>query len=225
MAVTTKTVAGWTAWSRREMAARIAADIPEGWVVNLGVGMPTLIADQIPLDREVIIHSEQGLLGVGPAPPPEKADRWLINASKAHITMRPGGSFSHHADSFALIRGGYVDLCVLGAFQVACNGDLANWATSDVKSAPGVGGAMDLAAGAKRIWIIMEHTSKAGESKLVERCTFPLTAPGVVKRVYTNLAVLDVEDGGFTIVEMVNGLTFGELQALTAAPLRAKRSS
>jgi 3-oxoadipate CoA-transferase beta subunit len=207
------------------MAARLAADIPEGWVVNLGVGIPTLVADHIPPDREVIIHSEQGLLGVGPAPPPGQEDRWLINASKAHVTMRPGGSYSHHADSFAMIRGGHIDLCVLGGFQVAVTGDLANWSTLETDVAPAVGGAMDLVAGAKRIWVLIDHVTKAHESKLVERCSYPLTAPAVVKRVYTNLAVLDVGEGAFEVVEMVPGLTIAELKERTAAPLRLQRSA
>ena len=152
--------------SRVEMAARVARDIPEGWYVNLGIGIPTAVADHVPLEREVIFHSENGVLGMGPAPPKDKIDPWLINAGKQYVTLRQGGSFCHHADSFSMIRGGHLDLCVLGAFQVAENGDIANWATSENDTAPAVGGAMDLAAGAKRLWVMMEHTTKDGTSKL-----------------------------------------------------------
>ena len=207
-------------WTRAEIAARAAHDIPEGFYVNLGIGIPVLVADHMPADREIIIQSENGVLGMGPAPEPDKINRWLINAGKQYVTLRPGGSYMHHADSFALIRGGHLDLCVLGAFQVAENGDLANWATSDNDHTPAVGGAMDLAAGAKRIWVLMEHTTKDGESRLMRRCTYPLTAPGVVKRVYTNLAVLDVTDEGFVVRDMVPGLTLEALQDVTEARLR-----
>lgn len=206
--------------SRQQMAARAAQDVPEGWYVNLGIGMPTLIADYVPLEREVVIHSENGILGMGPAPKPEEVNPWLINAGKQLVTLRPGGSYSHHADSFAMIRGGHIDLCVLGAFQVAENGDIANWATSENDTAPAVGGAMDLAAGAKRLWVIMEHTTKTGEAKLVKKCSYPLTAPGVVTRVYTNLAVIDVTPTGFAVVDMVPGMTLVDLQAVTDARLR-----
>jgi 3-oxoadipate CoA-transferase beta subunit len=206
--------------NRTEMAARVAHDIPEGWYVNLGIGIPVLVADHIPPEREAIIHSENGVLGMGPAPEPDKINRWLINASKSYVTLRAGGSYTHHADSFAIIRGGHLDLCVLGGFQVAENGDLANWATSENDTTPAVGGAMDLAAGAKQIWVLMEHTTKSGESKLVRRCTYPLTAIGVVKRVYTNLAVLDVTDDGFAVCDMVPGLTLDALQKVTDAPLK-----
>jgi 3-oxoadipate CoA-transferase beta subunit len=208
-----------TAWTRTEMAARIAADIPEGWYVNLGIGMPTLVADQVPLEREVIFHSENGVLGMGPAPTPEQADPWLINAGKQQVTLRTGGSYVHHADSFAMIRGGHLDLCVLGGFEVAENGDIANWATSENDTAPAVGGAMDLAAGAKRLWVMMEHTTKDGRSKLVKRCGYPLTAPGCVRRVYTNLAVIDVTEQGFRVIDIAPGITREELIAATAADL------
>jgi 3-oxoadipate CoA-transferase beta subunit len=207
-------------WTRAEIAANAAHDIPEGFYVNLGIGIPVLIADHLPADREIVIQSENGVLGMGPAPEPDKINRWLINAGKQYVTMVPGGSYMHHADSFALIRGGHLDLCVLGAFQVAENGDLANWATSDSDHMPAVGGAMDLAAGAKQIWVLMEHTTKSGESRLKHRCSYPLTAPGVVKRVYTNLAVLDVTDDGFVVRSMVAGLTLEALQDVTEAPLR-----
>ena len=206
--------------TRNEMAARVALDIPEGWYVNLGIGAPLQVADHVPAEREVIFHSENGVLGMGPAPAPDRINRWLINAGKQYVTLRAGGSYMHHADSFALIRGGHLDLCVLGAFQVAENGDLANWSTSDNDSAPAVGGAMDLAVGARQVWVLMEHQTKSGESRLVRRCTYPLTALGVVKRVYTNLAVLDVTTEGFAVREMVEGLTLDALQKLTDAPLR-----
>jgi 3-oxoadipate CoA-transferase beta subunit len=213
-------VADFKPLTRPQMAARAAADIPEGWYVNLGIGIPTLIADHVPLDREVIFHSENGVLGMGPAPEPDKIDPWLINAGKQYVTLRQGGSYFHHADSFAMIRGGHLDLCVLGAFQVAENGDIANWATSENDTAPAVGGAMDLAAGAKRLWVVMEHTTKDGTSKLVRQCSYPLTAVGAVKRVYTNLATLDVTPDGFLVLDMAPGLSFDALQARTDAPLR-----
>ncbi len=207
--------------SRVAVAARLAADIPEGWCVNLGIGMPTLVADHVPLDREVLFHSENGVLGFGPAPPPGEVDTWLINAGKQPISLRPGAALMHQADSFGLIRGGHVDLCVLGAFEVSQAGDLANWSTSSHAVAPAVGGAMDLAVGAKQVWVVMEHRTKAGAPRLVERCSYPLTAPGVVKRVYTDLAVLDVTPDGFTVIEMVPGLDLAGLQALTGALVSA----
>jgi 3-oxoadipate CoA-transferase beta subunit len=206
--------------TRYEMAARVARDIPEGWFVNLGIGAPLQVADHLPAEREVVFHSENGVLGMGPAPEPDRINRWLINAGKQYVTLRSGGSYMHHADSFGLIRGGHLDLCVLGAFQVAENGDLANWSTSENDSAPAVGGAMDLAAGARRVWVLMDHQTKSGESRLVRRCTYPLTALGVVKRIYTNLAVLDITPDGFTVREMVEGLTLDALQKVTNAPLR-----
>src|ERR1700690_2220096 len=209
--------------SRVEMAARVARDIPEGWYVNLGIGGPLQIADHLPAEREGNFHSENGVLGMGPAPGEGEINRWLINAGKQYITLRTGGSYMHHADSFALIRGGHLDLCVLGAFQVAENGDIANWSTSDNESAPAVGGAMDLAAGARRIWVMMDHTTKTGESRLVRRCAYPLTAVGVVKRVYTNLAVLDITDEGFAVREMVPGMTLDELQKVSEAPLHVAK--
>jgi 3-oxoadipate CoA-transferase beta subunit len=209
----------WRALSRKDMAARVAQDIPEGWYVNLGIGVPTMIADYIPADREVVIHSENGIVGMGPAPAPDAIDPWLINAGKQFVTLRSGGAYVHQADSFGIIRGGHLDLCVLGAFEVAQNGDIANWATSSNDMAPAVGGAMDLSAGAKRVWVLMEHTTKDGRPRLVRNCSYPLTAKGVVKRIYTNLAVLDVAAEGFKVVEMIPGLSFDELQARTDAPL------
>ena len=206
--------------TRSEMAAQLARDIPEGWCVNLGIGAPLKVADYVPTEREVIFHSENGILGMGPAPAPDEVNPWLINAGKQYVTLRPGGSYMHHADSFALIRGGHLDLCVLGAFQVAENGDIANWSMSDNDSAPAVGGAMDLAAGARRLWVIMEHQTKSGDSRLVRRCCYPLTAIGAVTRVYTNLAVLDITADGFVVRDMVPGLMLDELQQVTDAPLR-----
>ena len=208
------------AFNRQQMAARVAQDIPEGWFVNLGIGIPTMVADHVPVEREVILHSENGILGMGPAPAPDKVNPWLVNAGKQPVTLRPGGSFFHHADSFAMIRGGHIDLCVLGAFEVAENGDIANWATSENDTAPAVGGAMDLAAGAKRVWVLMEHSTKEGTPKLVPHCTYPLTAMGAVSRIYTNLAVIDVVPGlGFRLADLAPGITFEDVQAKTGATL------
>lgn len=208
------------AWSRDEVAARIARDIPEGAVVNLGIGMPTLVANHLTIDREVLLHSENGVLGMGPAPVAGEEDWDLINAGKQPVTLKEGGSFFHHADSFALMRGGHLDLCVLGAFQVSAQGDLANWHTGAPDSIPAVGGAMDLAIGAKRTVVMMDHLTKSGESKLVPHCTYPLTGIGCVRRVYTDLAVIELNKGGPAIViERVAGLAFEELQRLTAIEL------
>lgn len=201
------------------MAAAVARDIPEGWYVNLGIGIPTLVADFVPSDREVVFHSENGVLGVGPEPEDDAIDRWLINAGKQPVTLVDGGAYVHHADSFAMIRGGHLDLCVLGAFEVAENGDIANWATSENDTAPAVGGAMDLAVGAKRLWAVMEHTTKEGKPRLVRGCSYPLTAPTAVSRVYTNLAVLDVTEEGFVVREMAPGVDLEMLQEKTDAKL------
>lgn len=210
-------------FDRKAMAARLAQDIPEGWYVNLGIGIPTMVGDYVPLDREVILHSENGILGMGPAPAKDKVDPWLVNAGKQPVTLRPGGSYCHHADSFAMIRGGHIDLCVLGAFEVAQNGDIANWATSENDTAPAVGGAMDLGAGAKRLWVIMEHTTKDGRPKLVERCGYPLTTPRAVKRVYTNLGVFDVvPDKGFVVVDLAPGVSLEQTQAASGAVLHTQ---
>jgi 3-oxoadipate CoA-transferase beta subunit len=210
-------------FNRQEMAARLAHDIPEGWYVNLGLGLPTLIPDYIPAGREVVFHSENGVLGMGPVPPKANIDTWLVNATKQNITLVPGASLFHHADSFGMIRGEHLDLCVLGAYEVAENGDIANWATNENDAIPAVGGAMDLSAGSKRLWVLMEHTTKDGASRVVRRCSYPLTAAGVVKRLYTNLAVLDVTADGFSVVDMAPGLSFESLQARTDAKLhRAK---
>ncbi len=206
--------------SRDQMARRVADDIPEGWCVNLGIGIPTLVANHVPPEREVVFQSENGIVGMGPAPPKGREDPWLINAGKQTITLVPGASFVGHADSFAMIRGGHIDLCVLGGFEVAENGDLANWATSENDTAPAVGGAMDLAAGAKRLWVLMEHTTKDGRPKIVERCGYPLTGLACVTRVYTNLAVLDVVPGrGFVVRETAPGVDFETLQERSAARL------
>ncbi len=209
----------WTPLSRRQIAARIARDIPNGWYVNLGIGVPTLVADEVPRDREVVFHAENGILGIGPAPDEADVNPWLINAGKQYITLLQGGSYFHHADSFAMIRGGHLDLCVLGAYQVAANGDIANWATSEHDTAPAVGGAMDLSVGAQRVWVAMNHVTKEGAPRLVERCGYPLTAPGAVDRIYTDLAVIDVTAQGLAVVEMVDGMTLDSLQAMTGAPL------
>jgi 3-oxoadipate CoA-transferase beta subunit len=209
----------WQPLGRDQLAMRVAQDIPEGWSVNLGIGIPTLVGNYVPAEREVVFHSENGILGMGPAPPPDQVNPWLVNASRQHVTLRSGGSFMSHSDSFALVRGGHLDLCVLGAFQVAENGDLANWARSEDESAPAIGGAMDLAVGARRIWIVMEHNTRSGEARLLRRCTYPLTAKACVLRVYTELAVIDVTPRGFAVVDMVPGLSLDELQARTDAPL------
>ncbi len=207
-------------FTRDQMARKAADDIPEGWCVNLGIGIPTMVANHVPSEREVVFQSENGVIGMGPAPAAGEEDPWLINAGKQAITLVKGASFVGHADSFAMIRGGHIDLCVLGGFEVAENGDLANWATSVNDTAPAVGGAMDLAAGAKRLWVIMEHTTKDGRPKIVEACSYPLTGLKCVTRVYTNLAVLDVVPGqGFVVREMAPGLDFETLQAKSAARL------
>lgn len=207
-------------FTRDQLAARIARDIPDGWYVNLGIGMPTLIANHLPPDREIVLHSENGILGMGPKPGDNAADLDLINAGKQPITLLPGGAFFHHADSFAMIRGGHLDLVVLGAFEVSAGGDLANWTVDDNSMPPGVGGAMDLAVGAKHVWIMMEHVTKKGEPRLVESCHYPLTAARAVHRIYTDLAVLDVGADGFVVRDMAPGMSLGELEAKTGAPLR-----
>lgn len=206
--------------TRDEIAARVAADIPDGAFVNLGIGLPTKVANHLPPDREIILHTENGLLGMGPAPMPGKEDPDLINAGKQPVTTLPGAAFFHHADSFAMMRGGHLDICVLGAFQVSSTGDLANWSTGEPGAIPAVGGAMDLATGARQVFIMMEHLTRDGQSKLVDKCTYPLTGVGCVARVYTDLAVIDITPDGFVVTEMVSGLSFDELAQLTAAPIR-----
>ena len=209
----------YTRMTRDRMAARLAQDIPDGAYVNLGIGLPTLVANHLPKDREIILHSENGVLGMGPAPPKGQEDWDLINAGKGPVTLLPGGSFFHHADSFGMMRGGHLDFCVLGAFQVSMSGDLANWHTGAPDAIPAVGGAMDLAIGAKKTFVMMEHLTRSGESKIVERCTYPLTGIGCVSRIYTDLAVIDVTPNGLEALEWVDALSFEQLAAMTAAPL------
>ena len=210
-----------TRYTRDQMAARVAQDIPEGAYVNLGIGLPTKVANYLPQEKEIFLHSENGLLGMGPAPAPGEEDDDLINAGKQPVTLLTGGAYFHHADSFAMMRGGHLDICVLGAFQVSHKGDLANWHTGAPDAIPAVGGAMDLAIGAKQVFVMMEHQTKTGDSKIVERCTYPLTGIGCVSRIYTDLAVLDVTPEGLRVREMAPGLTLADLQAVTAAPLLA----
>jgi len=204
---------------RDAMASRLARDIPEGAYVNLGIGLPTRVADFLPPDREVILHSENGLLGMGPAPIPGEEDPDLINAGKQPVTLLTGGAFFHHGDSFAMMRGGHIDICVLGAFQVSVHGDLANWHTGAVGAIPAVGGAMDLAIGAKRTFVMMDLLTRDGTSKLVESCTYPVTGLACVSRIYTDHAVFEVGPEGASVVEMVDGLTLEALQELTGVPL------
>ena len=206
-------------WSREQIAARVAQDIAEGMIVNLGIGLPTLVANHIPVEREVILHSENGVLGMGPAPKAGEEDYDLINAGKQPVTLRPGAAFFHHADSFAMMRGGHLDICVLGAFQVSAAGDLANWHTGAIDAIPAVGGAMDLAIGAKRTFVMMEHTTKGGGHKIVAACTYPLTGIACVSRIYTDLAVIDIGATGLTLIDKAPGLSYDELQHLTGAPL------
>ncbi|MFT5447244.1 MAG: 3-oxoadipate CoA-transferase beta subunit [Gammaproteobacteria bacterium] len=206
-------------WTNDEIAARIAGDIPEGSIVNLGIGQPTLVANHLPEGREIVLHTENGLLGMGPAPAQGAEDRDLINAGKQPVTTLPGAAFFHHADAFSMMRGGHLDYCVLGAFQVAVNGDLANWHTGKPDAIPAVGGAMDLAIGAKKTLVMMSLLTKGGESKIVERCTYPLTAPGCVSRIYTDMAVFEVTLQGLAVMAIVGGLDFDELQRLTGVAL------
>ena len=205
--------------TRDQMAARVARDIPEGAYVNLGIGLPTKVANYLPADREIILQSENGLLGMGPAPAPDQEDWELINAGKQAVTLLPGGCYFHHADSFAMMRAGHIDICVLGAFQVSVRGDLANWHTGEPEAIPAVGGAMDLAIGAKQTFVMMDLLTKQGESKLVETCTYPLTGLGCVTRVYTDLAVFEVGPEGTVVIEMVDGLSLNDLRDLTGVPL------
>ena len=209
-----------TGLTRPQIAWRAAQDIPNGAIVNLGIGMPIAIPQHIPENREVILHSENGLLGMGPAPAEGEEDFELVNASTRPSSILPGGSYFHHADSFAMIRGGHIDICVLGAFQVAANGDLANWNLGDGVRTPTVGGAMDLAAGAKQIFILTDHCARDGGPKIVEKCTLPLTGLGCVDRVYTDLAVIDITPNGLEVSDIVAGCSFEELQAKTGAALR-----
>ncbi len=205
--------------TRDQMAARVAQDIPDGAYVNLGIGLPTAVANHLPAEKEIILQSENGVIGMGPAPAKGEEDEDLINAGKQPVTLKPGGAFFHHADSFAMMRGGHLDFCVLGAFQVSKTGDLANWHTGAPDAIPAVGGAMDLASGAKQVFVMMEHQTKQGESKIIEQCTYPLTGVGCVTRIYTDLAVIDVTPEGLRVIDMVEGLSFDELQRITGVTL------
>jgi 3-oxoadipate CoA-transferase, beta subunit len=215
--------AGATApgWDRFEMARRVAVDIPDGAYVNLGIGMPELVAQFVPADREVIYHIENGLLGMGPDPAPGTEDPELINAGKKPVTAIPGAAYFHHADSFVMIRGGHIDYCVLGAMQVSRDGDLANWSTGGKDAIPAVGGAMDLVAGVRTIWVITQHTTRTGEPKIVERCSYPLTGRRCVDRIYTDLAVIDITPQGPVVTALAPGVTFAQLQERTGTTLAA----
>jgi len=207
--------------TKDQLAARVAQDIPEGAVVNLGIGQPTLVANHIPKEREVLLHSENGLLGMGPAPAPGQEDYDLINAGKQPVTLLPGGSYFHHTDSFAMMRGGHLDICVLGAFQVSATGDLANWHTGEKDAIPAVGGAMDLAVGARQTWVMMDLLTKQGESKVVQACTYPLTGIACVKRIYSDLCTLDCTPQGLKLIDLVDGLTHAELEKMIGLPIQA----
>ena len=206
-------------WTREQMAQRVAADIADGAYVNLGIGIPELVAQFVPHGREVIFQTENGLLGMGPPPPTGEDDPELINAGKKCVTAIPGGAYFHHADSFCMIRGGHIDVCVLGAMQVSARGDLANWSTGEADAIPAVGGAMDLVAGVKQIFVITEHTTRTGEPKIVAECTYPLTGVRCVDRIYTNLAIIDVINDGLLVRELAPGVSFAELQQKTGARL------
>lgn len=206
-------------WEMSQVAQKIAQDIPNGSYVNLGIGIPELVANFVPSDREVIYHTENGLLGMGPAPELGKEDPELINAGKKCVTAIPGSCFFHHADSFSMIRGKHIDICVLGAYQVSMEGDLANWSTGEPDSIPAVGGAMDLVAGVKTIYVITQHNTKEGLPKIVEKCTYPLTGKGVVNRIYSNLGIIDVTNNGLYVKELAPGINFEFLQSKTGAKL------
>ncbi len=206
-------------WDREAMARRLAQDIPNGSYINLGIGIPELVAKFVPEGRTFIYHTENGLLGMGPSPEEGQEDPELINAGKRHVTANPGAAYFHHADSFAMIRGGHLDLSILGAMQISQSGDLANWSTGKPGAIPAVGGAMDLVAGVKKVFVLTQHTTKTGEPKLVESCTYPLTGQGVVDRIYTDLAVIDITPTGFQTVELAPGVSFEHVQAMTGAEL------
>jgi len=207
--------------SKEELAKRVAQDMFDGAYVNLGIGQPTLIANHLPAGVEIILHSENGILGMGPAPSQDAEDFDLINAGKQPVTLLPGGAFFHHADSFSMMRGGHLDICVLGAFQVSATGDLANWSTGEVDSIPAVGGAMDLAIGAKQTWVMMDLLTKKGESKVVATCSYPLTAIACVKRIYSDLATLECTPEGLKLIDMVEGLDHAQLEDLVGLPIRS----
>ena len=206
-------------WNREEMAEKVALDIPDGSYVNLGIGIPELVADYVPEDREVVYQTENGLLGMGKVAEDHEEDRELVNTGKKCITAVPGASFFHHADSFAMIRGGHIDICILGTMQVSKEGDLANWSTGSKDAIPAVGGAMDLVAGVKRIFVITQHNTKNGDPKILNKCSFPLTGKQVVERIYTNLAIIDVRETGLYVREMANNVDFEYLQSKTEATL------
>jgi 3-oxoadipate CoA-transferase, beta subunit len=210
-------------WTMAEAAARLAQDLPEGSVVNLGIGLPTLIADCLPADREILLHSENGILGLGPGVPESQADWDVIDAGKRPVSLVPGAAIFHHADSFAMIRGGHIDVAVLGAYEVSRAGDLANWSVDDGTSLPGVGGAMDLAAGARQVYVLSRHTRPDGSPKLVAECSLPLTAPGVVTRFYSDLAVIEFGEAGPSVIDLAPGVAFPDLQKLTGTPLTIRR--
>jgi 3-oxoadipate CoA-transferase beta subunit len=205
--------------SKDELARRVAQDIHDGAYVNLGIGMPTLVANHIPAGMEVLLHSENGILGMGPAPTQGDEDYDLINAGKQPVTLLPGGAYFHHADSFAMMRGGHLDICVLGAFQVSATGDLANWSTGEAGAIPAVGGAMDLAIGAKQTWVMMDLLTKQGQSKVAERCSYPLTGIGCVKRIYTDLCTLACTPQGLAVIDLVEGVALSELESLIGLPI------
>lgn len=209
--------------SKDELAQRVAQDIHDGAYVNLGIGMPTLVANHLPAGVEVVLHSENGILGMGPAPAAGQEDYDLINAGKQAVTLLPGGAFFHHADSFGMMRGGHLDICVLGAFQVSATGDLANWSTGEPGAIPAVGGAMDLAIGAKQTWVMMDVLTKQGVSKLVEQCSYPLTGLACVKRVYTDLATLACTPDGLQLIDLVPGLTHEALEEMIGLPIAAAK--
>jgi 3-oxoadipate CoA-transferase beta subunit len=208
-------------FSRDDMARRVAQDIPEGAYVNLGIGLPTMVANHLDKSRDIFLHSENGILGMGPAPAAGEEDEDVINAGKQPVTLLTGGSYFHHGDSFAMMRGGHLDICVLGAFQVSVQGDLANWHTGAPDAIPAVGGAMDLAIGAKSVYVMMDHQTKTGESKIVQACTYPLTGIGCVNRIYTDLAVMDVTPQGLIVRDIAEGMSLQELEKLTGVALIA----
>ena len=211
----------YTPRTKDQIAARVAQDMPDGAYVNLGIGMPTLVANHLPQGLEIILHSENGILGMGPAPDKAHEDFDLINAGKQPVTLLPGGAYFHHNDSFAMMRGGHLDICVLGAFQVSERGDLANWHTGEADAIPAVGGAMDLAIGAKQTWVMMDLLTKQGQSKVVRACTYPLTGLACVSRIYTDLATLEVTDQGLKLIDAVSGLSHADLEALVGLTIQA----
>ena len=214
-------IMSYTPRTKDQIAARVAQDMPDGAYVNLGIGMPTLVANHLPLGLEIILHSENGILGMGPAPDKAHEDFDLINAGKQPVTLLPGGVYFHHNDSFAMMRGGHLDICVLGAFQVSERGDLANWHTGEADAIPAVGGAMDLAIGAKQTWVMMDLLTKQGQSKVVRACSYPLTGLACVSRIYTDLATLEVTDQGLKLIDAVDGLSHADLEALVGLTIQA----